>query len=198
MIVVGLTGSVGMGKTTTARMFADAGAPVFDADAAVHKLYEGEAAAAIEQAFPGTTAGARVDRAKLGERVVGDKEALARLEAIVHPLVRKSEEAFLADAEKRGASVAVLDIPLLLEGGGQRRVDVVVVVSAPAETQRARVLERPGMTAEKLDHLLARQMSDSQKRTHADFVVDTGKGLEPARQQVHNILQALSKRTPRR
>jgi len=192
MIVVGLTGSVGMGKTTTARMFADAGVPVFDADAAVHRLYEGEAASAIEQAFPGTTAAGRVDRTKLGKRVVGDKEALARLEAIVHPLVRNAEEAFLADAEKKGAPIAVLDIPLLFEGGGHRRVDVVVVVFAPAETQRARVLARPGMTEEKLDHLLVRQMSDSQKQTHADFVVDTGIGLEAARKQVHNILQALS------
>jgi dephospho-CoA kinase len=198
MIVVGLTGSVGMGKTTTARMFADEGVPVFDADAAVHRLYEGEAAAAIEQAFPGTTAAGRVDRSKLAARAVGDKEALARLEAIVHPLVRKAEEAFLAGAEKSGAPVAVLDIPLLLEGGGYRRVDVVVVVSAPAETQRTRVLERPGMTAEKLDHLLIRQMSDSQKRAHADFVVDSGAGLEPARQQVQNILLALSKRSPQR
>lgn len=198
MIVVGLTGSVGMGKTTTARMFADAGVPVFDADAAVHRLYDGEAAAAIEKAFPGTSAAGRVDRAKLSERVVGDKEALARLEAIVHPLVRKAEEAFLARAEKSGAAVAVLDIPLLLEGGGHRRVDTVVVVSAPGETQRARVLERPGMTAEKLDHLLARQMSDSQKRGQADFVVDTGSGLEVARKQVSNILQALSKGPPRR
>ena len=192
MIVVGLTGSVGMGKTTTARMFADAGVPVFDADAAVHRLYEGEAASAIEQAFAGTTAAGRVDRTKLGKRVVGDKEALARLEAIVHPLVRNAEEAFLADAEKKGAPIAVLDIPLLFEGGGHRRVDVVVVVFAPAEIQRARVLARPGMTEEKLDHLLVRQMSDSQKQTHADFVVDTGIGLEAARKQVHNILQALS------
>ncbi len=198
MIVVGLTGSVGMGKTTTAEMFADEGVPVFNADAVVHQLYEGEAAGAIERAFPGTTAAGRVDRAKLGERVVGDKVALARLEAIVHPLVRKAEEAFLADAEKKGAAVAILDIPLLFEGDGDRRVDVVVVVSAPAETQRTRVLERPGMTAEKLDHLLARQMSDSQKRTRADFIVDTGNGLEPARKQVHNILQTLSKRSPRR
>lgn len=198
MIVVGLTGSVGMGKTTTARMFADAGVPVFNADAVVHRLYEGEAAPAIERVFPGTAGAGAVDRAKLAERVVGDPAALARLEAIVHPLVRKAEEAFLADAEKKGAAVAVLDIPLLLEGDGDRRVDVVVVVSAPAEIQRARVLERPGMTAEKLDHLLARQMSDSQKRARADFVVDTGQGLESARKQVHNILEALSKRSPRR
>ena len=198
MIVVGLTGSVGMGKTTNARMFADAGVPVFDADAAVHRLYEGEAASAIEQAFPGTTAAGRVDRTKLGKRVVGDKEALARLEAIVHPLVRNAEEAFLADAEKKGAPIAVLDIPLLFEGGGHRRVDVVVVVFAPAEIQRARVLARPGMTEEKLDHLLVRQMSDSQKQTHADFVVDTGAGLESARKQVRNILQELSKRSSRR
>jgi dephospho-CoA kinase len=198
VIVVGLTGSVGMGKTTTARMFADAGVPVFDADAAVHRLYEGEAAAAIEQAFPGTTTAGRVDRTKLAARVVGDKEALARLEGIVHPLVRRAEEAFLADAGKKGALVAVLDIPLLLEGDGPRRVDAVVVVSAPAETQRARALERPGMTAEKLDHLLARQMSDSQKRAQADFVIDTDKGVEAARRQVHNILEELSKGPARR
>jgi dephospho-CoA kinase len=198
VIVIGLTGSVGMGKTTTARLFAEEGVPVFDADAAVHRLYEGPAVAAIEQAFPGVTVDGRVDRGKLAARVVGDKDALMRLEAIVHPLVREAEEAFLADAAAKGAAVAVLDVPLLLEGGGKERVDAVVVVSAPAATQRARVLERPGMTADKLDHLLARQMSDSQKRAQADFVVYTGQGLEPARKQVQNILQALSKRPPRR
>ena len=198
MIVVGLTGSVGMGKTTTARMFSDAGVPVFNADAVVHGLYGGAAAAAIERAFPGTTVAGRVDRAKLAARVLGDKGALADLEAIVHPLVRQAEEVFLAAARKRGVAIAVLDIPLLLEGGGKHRVDVVVVVSAREETQRTRVMERPGMTPEKLDHLLARQMSDSQKRAHADFVVDTGQGLEAARKQVHNILQELSKRSPQR
>jgi dephospho-CoA kinase len=198
VIVVGLTGSVGMGKTTTARMFADEGVPVFDADAAVHALYEREAAPAIERAFPGTTVDGRVDREKLAARIVGDKQALARLEAIVHPLVRKAEEAFLAQADARGAAVAVLDVPLLLEGGGHHRVDAVVVVSAPEDTQRRRVLERPGMTEEKLDHLLARQMSDSHKRAHADFVVDTGKGVDAARKQVRNILQELSKRSGRR
>jgi dephospho-CoA kinase len=198
VIVVGLTGSVGMGKTTTARMFADEGVPVFDADAAVHALYQREAAPAIERAFPGTTVDGRVDREKLAARIVGDKQALARLEAIVHPLVRKAEEAFLAQADASGAAVAVLDVPLLLEGGGHHRVDAVVVVSAPEETQRSRVLERPGMTEEKLDHLLARQMSDSHKRAHADFVVDTGKGVDAARKQVRNILQELSKRSGRR
>src|SRR6202521_5140197 len=155
MVVIGLTGSLGMGKSTTSRFFAEAGVPVYDADEAVHRLYAGEAAAAIEAAFPGTTGEQGVDRAKLAQAVLGDDTALARLEAIVHPLVRREELRFLEAARKAGAPVAVLDIPLLFETGGDRRVDAVVVVSAPAQMQRARVFERPGMTEEKFRALIA-------------------------------------------
>ncbi len=197
MIVLGLTGSLGMGKTTTAQLFAEEGAPVFDADAAVHRLYDGEAAAPIEAAFPGTTAGGRVDRTRLAAAVLGRPEALARLEAIVHPLVRAAQERFLADARKSGASVAVLDVPLLLETGGKGRVDKVVVASAPPELQRERVLARPEMTAEKFEAMLLRQMPDSEKRRRADFVVDTGRGIEVARQQVRAILRTLKEPGPR-
>ena len=196
MIVLGLTGSLGMGKTTTAKMFAEEGVPVFDADAAVHRLYDGEAAPLIEQAYPGTTQNGRVDRGRLAARVVGNMEALKKLEAIVHPLVRADEQKFIAEAESKGAGVVLLDIPLLLETGGHLRVDKVVVVSAPAEMQRARVLERPEMTDEKFDAMLARQMTDLEKRRRADFVVDTSRGLEPARQQVRAILRALAAAMP--
>jgi dephospho-CoA kinase len=192
MFVLGLTGSIGMGKTTTARLFAEAGVSVHDADAAVHALYEGEAVAAIEQAFPGTTANGKVDRVALGARVVNDPAALKRLEAIVHPLVRRSEARFLEDARARGDKVVVLDIPLLYETGGESRVDAVVVVSAPAEVQRRRVLERPGMTEEKLAGLLAQQLPDEEKRKRADFVVDSSKGIEPARRQVREILRRVA------
>jgi len=192
MIVLGLTGSLGMGKSTTARMFADEGVPVFDADAMVHRLYDGEAAPLIEQAYPGTTVDGRVDRRRLAARVVGNIEALKKLEGIVHPLVRAAEQEFIADAERKGASVVLLDIPLLLETGGHLRVDKIVVVSAPAETQRARVLERPEMTDEKFEAMLARQMPDSEKLRRADFVVDTSRGIEPAREQVRAILRALA------
>jgi dephospho-CoA kinase len=192
MFVLGLTGSLGMGKSTTARFFAEAGVPVHDADAVVHRLYEGEAVAAIEAAFPGTTAGGRVDRNRLAARVLGDPAALKRLEDIVHPLVHKAEERLLADAEARGEKVAVLDIPLLFETGGDRRVDAVVVVSAPPEVQRSRVLERPGMTVEKLESILAQQMPDAEKRRRADFVVDTSQGFEAARSQVRAILDAVA------
>ncbi|MBZ0141536.1 MAG: dephospho-CoA kinase [Pseudorhodoplanes sp.] len=198
MIVLGLTGSIGMGKTTTARLFAEEGVPVHDADAAVHRLYEGEAGGLIEREFPGTTVAGRVDRTRLASRVVGDPQALKRLEAIVHPLVRKSENAFLADARRRGAPVVVLDIPLLFETGGDARVDAVVVVTAPAEVQRERVLARPGMTAEKFEALLAKQMPDAEKRRRADFIVDSGHGLEPARAQVRDILAKAATMTPRR
>ena len=153
MFILGLTGSIGMGKTTTARLFAEEGVPVHDSDAAVHRLYEGDAVAAIEQAFPGTTANGKVDRQKLGAMVVNDAAALKRLEGIVHPLVRQSETKFLEAARARGESIVVLDIPLLYETGGEKRVDAVVVVTAPAEIQRQRVLERPGMTPDKLDSL---------------------------------------------
>src|SRR6202023_3905704 len=157
MFVLGLTGSLGMGKSTTAGFFAEAGVPLHDADAVVHRLYEGEAARAIEAAFPGTTTDGKVDRSKLAAEVLDHPAALARLEAIVHPLVREAEARFLADARARGAKVVVLDIPLLLETASHNRVDAVVVVSAPSDTQRQRVLERPGMTPDKLDTFLPRQ-----------------------------------------
>ena len=192
MFILGLTGSLGMGKSTTARFFAEEGVPVHDADAVVHRLYEGEAAAAIEAAFPGTTAGGKVDRTRLAARVLGDGAALARLEAIVHPLVQDAERRLIAEARTRGEKVAVLDIPLLFESGADRRVDAVVVVSAPPEVQHARVLDRPGMTVEKLEAILARQMPDAEKRARADFVVDTSQGFDAARAQVRAILAAVA------
>jgi dephospho-CoA kinase len=192
MFILGLTGSLGMGKSTTAGFFAEAGVPVHDADAVVHRLYEGAAAAAIEAAFPGTTAAGKVDRIKLAARVLDDPQALRRLEAIVHPLVREAEARFLSEARARGAEVVVLDIPLLLETASHQRVDAVVVVSAPSDVQRRRVLERPGMTPDKLDAFLARQMTDGEKRRQADFVVDTSRGFEAARAQVKEILRAVA------
>ena len=189
MVVIGLTGSLGMGKTTTLRFFAEAGVPVYDADETVHRLYGGEAAASIEAVFPGTTGEQGVDRAKLAQAVLGDAAALARLEAIVHPLVRREEQRFVEAARSAGAKVAVLDIPLLFETGADARVDAVVVVSAPAEIQRARVFERPGMTEEKFRALLAKQIPDQEKRRRADFVVDTSQGYDSARAQVHAILR---------
>jgi dephospho-CoA kinase len=197
MFILGLTGSVGMGKSVTARFFAEEGVPVHDADAVVHRLYEGEAVAAIEAAFPGTTADGKVDRTKLGARVLGDDAALKRLEAIVHPLVHEAERRLLAQAQARGEKVAVLDIPLLFETGGDERVDAVVVVSAPAEVQRARVLERPGMTVAKLEAIMAKQMPDAEKRRRADFVVDTSKGFDAARAEVRAILATVA-RMPKR
>ena len=198
MFILGLTGSLGMGKSTTARFFAEEGVPVHDADAVVHRLYEGQAVAAIEAAFPGTTAGGKVDRAKLAARVLGDDAALKRLEAIVHPLVHEAERHLLAEAEARGEQVAVLDIPLLFESGGDRRVDAVVVVSAPPEVQRERVLERPGMTMDKLEAILGRQMPDAEKRRRADFIVDTSQGFDAARAQVRAILKAVATMPRRR
>jgi dephospho-CoA kinase len=192
MFILGLTGSLGMGKSTTAGFFAEAGVPVHDADAVVHRLYEGEAVAAIEAAFPGTTTAGKVDRVKLAARVLDDPAALRRLEAIVHPQVSAAKARFLAEAERVGAPVVVLDIPLLFETAGHQRVDAVVVASAPTETQRQRVLARPGMTAEKLDALLARQMPDGEKRQQADFVVDTSRGFDAARAQVREILRAVA------
>jgi dephospho-CoA kinase len=191
MIVLGLTGSIGMGKSTTAKMFAEAGVPVHDSDEAVHRLYSGKAAPLVEAAFPGTVAGGVVDRAKLGARVIGDAAALKRLEAIIHPLVRADADAFLAKHRDAGAPIVVLDIPLLFETGGRNRVDKVVVVTAPAETQRERVLARPGMTEEKLDSIVARQVPDVEKRRQADFVIDTGQGLDAARTQVNAIIAEL-------
>ena len=191
MFILGLTGSIGMGKTATAAMFADEGVPVHDADAVVHRLYDGEATPLIEAAFPGTTSGGKVDRGKLGERVLGDKDAIARLEQIVHPLVTKARERLVAEAERSGAKVAVLDVPLLFETGGDKRCDAVVVVSAPADVQRTRAFERPGMSEDKFSAILAKQMSDAEKRARADFVVDTSQGFDFARAQVREILKAV-------
>jgi dephospho-CoA kinase len=198
MFILGLTGSLAMGKSTTARFFSEAGVPVHDSDATVHALYEGEAAAAIEAAFPGTTDHGKVDRAKLAARIVGDEAALRRLESIVHPLVRQSADRFVAEAEASGAPVAVLDIPLLFETGAKDRVDAVVVVSAPAEVQRARALERPGMNEQKLQAMLANQMPDAEKRKRADFIVDTSQGFDAARAQVLRILETVVNMPKRR
>src|ERR1700724_899802 len=197
MIVLGLTGSIAMGKSTAAAFFAEAGVPVHDADAVVHRLYEGEAVPAVEAAFPGTTHDGQVDRGRLGQRVLGDPAALKRLEAIVHPLVRRDEKRFLADAEAAGAAVVVLNIPLLFESGGDRRCDAVVVVSAPATMQRERVMSRPGMTEEKLARVLAQQMPDAEKRRRADFVVDSSQDFDSTRAQVRAILDK-AKHLPRR
>ena len=193
MFIIGLTGSIGMGKSATAKMFADEGVPVHDADAVVHRLYEGEATPLIEAAFPGTTANGKVDRGKLGQLVLGDDVALAQLEQIVHPLVLQPRESFLATAEQSGAPVALLDVPLLFETGGEGRCDAVLVVTAPADVQRTRAFERPGMTDEKFAAILAKQMPDADKRARADFVVDTSKGFDAARQQVREILAQVSK-----
>ena len=198
MFVIGLTGSLGMGKSTTARLFAEAGVPVHDADAVVHRLYDGEAATAIEAVFPGTTSAGQVDRNRLAARVLNDAAALKRLEAIVHPLVQAAEQRLLDEAAARGERVAVLDIPLHFETGADQRVDAVVVVSAPAEVQRARVLERPGMTLDKLESILAKQIPDVEKRRRADFVVDTSRGLEMARAEVRAILDAVATMPKRR
>ncbi len=193
MIVIGLTGSIGMGKSTTAAMFAAQGIPVYDADAEVRALYApgGAAVGPVEEAFPGVVRDGSVDRAKLGERVLGDAEALNRLNAIVWPLMGAARAAFFEQARQTGAPIVVLDIPLLLETAGEKAVDVVVVVSAPEEEQRRRVLERPGMNEAKFSAIRAAQMPDAEKRRRADFVVDTGNGLESARQQVATILRTL-------
>jgi dephospho-CoA kinase len=198
MFIIGLTGSLGMGKSATARLFAEEGVPVHDADAVVHRLYEREAVLAIEAAFPGTTANGRVDRERLGARVLGDPDALHRLEAIVHPLVQQAERQLLAKAEERGEKVVVLDIPLLFETGADQRVDAVVVVSAPADVQYSRVLARPGMTLEKLEAILQKQMPDAEKRRRADFVVETSGSFDAARAQVRAILAAIATMPKRR
>jgi dephospho-CoA kinase len=193
MFILGLTGSIGMGKSTTAKFFAEAGVPVHDADAVVHRLYDGEAAAKIAAEFPGTVTGGKVDREKLGARVLGKSDAIKRLEDIVHPLVRAAEQAFLARAERDGAPVVVLDIPLLFETNGDERCDAVAVVSAPADVQRQRAFERPGMNDDKLAAILQKQMPDEEKRRRADFLVDTSWGLDAARDQVRDILKAIGK-----
>ncbi|GAC1332917.1 MAG: dephospho-CoA kinase [Bradyrhizobium sp.] len=198
MIILGLTGSIGMGKSTTAKLFAEAGVPVYDADANVHSLYKGEAVAAIETAFPGTTADGKVDRNKLSARVVHDPVAIKRLEQIVHPMLGASRQKFFADAERSGAAVAVVDVPLLFETGGEKRVDAVVVVTTTPEIQRQRILSRDNMTGEKLDAILARQLPDAEKRRRADFVVDTSHGLDPVRAQIRDILAQAVKMPQRR
>ncbi len=193
MIVLGLTGSIGMGKSTTARMFAGEGAWVHDADETVHQLYAkgGQAVAPIAAAFPGAVKRGAVDRQALAAEIGKDPEALKRLEAIVHPLVSRSRDAFLDQARHAGAEVVVLDVPLLFETGALEALDAVVVASAPHHAQRRRVLERPGMTEGRLEALIARQVPDAEKRARADFVVDTGQGLDHARAQVRQILQAV-------
>ena len=198
MRILGLTGSIGMGKSTTAKLFAEAGVPVYDADAAVHQLYEGEAAPAIEAAFPGTTANGKVDRPKLSARVVHDPAAIKQLEQIVHPMLGASRQKFFADAEAAKAPVVVLDIPLLFETGGEKRVDAVVVVSTSPELQRERVLARGTMDEAKLDAIIAKQTPDAEKRKRADFVVDTSHGLEPVRAQITHILAEVVKMPQRR
>ena len=192
MIVLGLTGSIGTGKSTTAAMFADLGVPVHDADRAVHDLYAGEAVAPIAAAFPGAVRDGKVDRAALSEILRQAPERFGELEAIVHPLVREREAAFLAHHREAGTPIVLLDIPLLFETGGASRVDKVVVVTCDPAIQRQRVLARPGMTEEKFDLIRARQMPDAEKRKRADFVVDSGHGLEPARQQVAEIVDTLN------
>jgi dephospho-CoA kinase len=198
MFILGLTGSLGMGKSATAKMFAEAGVPVYDADAAVHRLFEGEATPLIETAFPGTTTGGKVDRDKLAQRVLGDSAAIKKLESIVHPLVAAARETFLNEAERKGTKIAVLDIPLLFETGGEKRCDAVVVVSAPAAVQHARVFERAGMTEQKFAAILAKQLPDADKRARADFVVDTSQGFDAARAQVRDILHHIDTMPKRR
>ena len=198
MMILGLTGSIGMGKSTTAKLFAEAGVPVYDADATVHRVYEGEAVPAIEAAFPGTTSDGKVDRAKLSAKVVHDPAAIQRLEQIVHPMLRSYHQKFLQDAEQAGAPVVVMDVPLLFETDGEKRVDAVVVVTTAPEVQRERILARGTMTAEMLDAILARQTPDAEKRRRADFVVDTSHGLDPVRVRIRDILAEVVKMPQRR
>ena len=193
MILIGLTGSIGMGKTATTAMFAEAGVPVYDADVAVHAAYSpgGAAVEPVGAAFPGVVRDGAVDRAALSTRVTGDAAALRRLEAVVHPLLGRHRAEFLSSAEASGARAALLDVPLLFETGGDAAMDAVVVVSAPQDVQRRRVLARAGMDEAKLDTLLARQLADAEKRARADFVIETGQGFEHARRQVGEVLSAV-------
>ncbi|MGY6709955.1 MAG: dephospho-CoA kinase [Rhizobiaceae bacterium] len=191
MIVLGLTGSIGMGKSTTAAMFREEGVPVHDSDEAVHRIYAGPAAPLIDRAFPGTVVDGVVDRQLLSKQVLGKPDELRRLESIVHPLVRQDADAFLRDARERGEPLALLDIPLLFETGGKDRVDRIVVVTAPSDVQRQRVMARPDMTEQKFEAILARQVPDAEKRRQADFVIDTSLGMDPARAQVREIVNEL-------
>jgi dephospho-CoA kinase len=197
MLVIGLTGSIGMGKSAAAAHFRARGVPVCDADAEVHRLYDGEAVQAIEAAFPSAVRDGKVNRAALAKEVAGSPQKLMQLEAIVHPMVVKAEIDFLRDQEKRGAALAVLEIPLLFETEAHLRIDVTVVVSAPEDVQRARVLERPGMSPSKLEALLKRQLSDAEKRARADFVVDSGRSLADMERQIDKILDSLRGREGR-
>lgn len=194
MIILGLTGSIGMGKSTTARMFAEEGVPVHDSDEAVHRLYSGPAAFAVEQAFPGTMVNGVVDRERLSRAVLDDQDALRRLGEIVHPLVRADQNKFVEAHRQRGEPLIVLDIPLLFETGGADRVDSILVVTASPEIQRARVMERPGMTEEKFAAISANQVADREKRRNADFVIDTGHGMDAARNAVKDITRQLRTR----
>jgi len=196
MIVAGLTGSMGMGKSTAAAYFRGKGIPVHDADQIVHDLYTGEAAPLIEAVFPGTTRNGTVDRSALAERVIGSPEALKKLETIVHLLVRRAEWRFLLREQDKGAELAMLEIPLLFETGAEKLFDAVIAVSAPAEVQRERLLQRPGMTPEKLEAILARQWPDARKRQLADFIVDTGLPLEDTHRQIDAVVKEMLKRPP--
>jgi dephospho-CoA kinase len=197
MLVIGLTGGIGMGKSAAAERFAHHGIPVFNADLCVHRLYEGSAVAAIEAAFPGVARGGKVDRKLLSEKLAGSPTRLRQLEAIVHPMVVEAEIDFLIAQEKNGAKLAVLEIPLLFETGAEQRVDVTVTLSAPEAVQRRRVLARPGMTAGKLEHLLARQLPDADRRTRADYVVDSGARLEDMHQALDKLIESLQNRQGR-
>lgn len=192
MFVLGLTGSMGMGKSTTAAMFRAEGVKVHDSDATVHALYRGEAAGVIERAFPGTVHGGCVDRSLLAAHVLEDPAALRRLEAIIHPLVAASRDCFLAEAAQGGSRLVVVDVPLLFETGLDRRVDAVVLVTAPEAVQKQRVGNRPGMTSDRIQVILAKQMPDLEKRARSHFVIDTGRGLTAAERQVRGILRALA------
>jgi dephospho-CoA kinase len=194
--VLGLTGSIGMGKSTTATMFRDLGIPVHDADAEVHRLYGCEAVPPVGQLYPDVIVNGRIDRARLSQHVIGSPERLKQLEALIHPLVRAAETSFLTRARQSKARLVVLDIPLLFETGSETRCDGVVVVTASEQIQRVRVLARPGMTEDKFNAIMGRQMPDAEKRARADFIVDTGQGIDVARTQVHAIVTVLTNRSP--
>jgi dephospho-CoA kinase len=195
MKIIGLTGSIGMGKSTTAAMFREAGIPVYDADAEVHKAYDvgGAAVGPVGEAFPGVVKDGKVDREALRQRVLGNPEALKVLNGIVHPIVGRARATVFEEAQAKGADMVILDVPLIFETGGEKNMHKVIVVSAPADMQRERVLAREGMTPARLDAILAQQLPDAEKRARADYVVDTGRGLEAARAQVAEIIADLRK-----